>query len=221
MRWAGLVFLCFLTSSLFGQDTVQKMNGRVLVGTILDTTAGDITMQAIGKRKTRKVDIERMDIFSFTMGGKPEVIMYKQDSAIGNMLPASEQRFFILGERDAHDKFNPIGLKVLSAAVVFGVSVLDTYGFDTTTASGKEGFFRGTPGLAPLAACIIVPVISRFTTVQLNLNKVSHRKFLEHEVYLDGYGEVARYKKVIGSLKFSVGGLLLGLGTYYLVNAVR
>jgi len=218
------VLLFFLLSAIHvgnAQDTVQKMNGKVIIGTILDTTAGDITISSIGKKKTRKIDIERMDIFSYRINGQPETIMYSQDSTIGNFLTVNEQRYFIFGERDAHNRFNPIGLKLLSGAFVFGVSVFDTYGFDTTNATGKTGFFRASPGLAPLVACIVIPVISRFTTVQLNLNKVSHRRFLEHEAYLDGFGEVARYKKVVGSLKFSVGGLLLGLGTYYLVNAIR
>ncbi|MFI5204740.1 MAG: hypothetical protein ACHQF2_09615, partial [Flavobacteriales bacterium] len=201
--------------------TVQKMSGKILTGTILDTTAGDITINVTGKRKTRKVAIENPEIFSFRMANQPEIIMYRQDTAIGNFLPVNEQRYFMFGERDAQKKYNPIGFKIMSGLFTFGVSVLDTYSEDTVSHNVMKGLFRGTPGLAPLAACLVFPVLARLTTVELNLSKVSKREYLNHESYLDGYGEIARKKKIFGSFKYGVGGMLLGFGSYLLFNGLR
>lgn len=221
MRFLLAIFITLLLNQANAQDTVQKMSGKVLVGTILDTTAGDITINISGKRKTKRVSIENPEIFSYRISTQPEIILYRQDSSIANFLTVREQRYFIYGERDAQQYYNPIGFKVMSGLFTFGVSVLDTYSEDTASHNFMKGLFNGTPGLAPLAACVVFPILARLTTVQLNLSKVSKREYLNHEAYLDGYGEVARRKKIFGSFKFGVGGMLLGYGSFLLVNALR
>ncbi|HYG50786.1 MAG TPA: hypothetical protein VD905_07775, partial [Flavobacteriales bacterium] len=199
-------------------DKVNLMNGQTFEGTITDTTDGKITMNFMRKSKTSTRVIEHYRVFSIEKANQPEYIFYKRDTTIGNFLTPQEMRYFFLGEKDARKNYNPINLKIATGLITYGISLMDTYNTDTVTHKFTKGFFKSEPGLISIVAPFAVTVISGLFAVEININKVSNKNYLNEQSYIDGFEKIARSKKVFGALTFSVIGGGLGILSYFIAR---
>lgn len=201
-----------------GPDKVNLMNGQTFEGTVTDTTDGKITMNFINKSKTSTRIIENYRVFSIEKANQPELILYKRDTTIGNFLSPSEMKYYFLGEKDARKNYNPINLKIATGVLTYGISLMDTYNRDTVSRKFVKGFFKSEPGLISIVAPFAVTVISGLFAVQININKVSNKNYLNEQPYIDGFEKVARSKKVFGALTFSIVGGGLGILSYFIAR---
>jgi hypothetical protein len=199
-----------------GPDKVNLMNGQTFEGTVVDTTEGKITMNFVHKSKSSSRIIENYRVFSIEKASEPEFVLYKRDTTIGNFLTPQEMKYYFLGEKDARKNYNPYNLKIATGILTYGISLADTYNKDTVTHKFSKGFFKSEPGLISIIAPFAVTVISGLFAVQININKVSNKNYLNEQPYIDGFEKVARSKKVFGALTFSVLGGGLGILSYFI-----
>lgn len=201
-----------------GGDKVNLMNGLTFEGSILDTTNGKVILQYFKKNKEKTIEFENYRVFSLSKVNEPEIIMYKQDTTVGNYLTEKEMRYYFLGEKDARKNYNPIGVKITAAVLTFGISLVDTYNKDTLSSKFTAGFFKSEPGLISIVAPFIITGLAAFPAVQISINKVSDKRYLTEQSYMDGFEKIGRSKKVFGALKFSLIGCVAGLATYYIAR---
>jgi hypothetical protein len=216
-----LVLLGANIPSSLAQDKINLLNGGQLTGNITDTTSGNFTLKYLKRKKEKMVTIENYRIFSYNFKDKPETVLYKQDSTIGNFFTVEEMNMYVLGERDAQKNYNPVGLKITSCLLAYGLTVADTYKKDTTTSSFFSGFFNSQPGIISIVAPFALTALAGIPAVQIDIAKVSNRNYLNSQAYVDGFERIGRSKKVFGALKFSIVGSLAGLATYYIGSSIK
>ena len=211
-KLGALVLFLLSTSGLTAQDVqdqVLLLNGKKLEGQITKLDESEITINFLKKNgKSQEAIVEVYRIFSYQKDGK-ESVLYEQDTVIGNFLTQEEMRYFILGQQDADAGYKSRAFGIGAGLIGAGVIILDSQDTDTAGA-----FDREPGGLFPIAYPFLSIVISRFTTVRIRLETVSDPAYLSQEYYIVGYERTARSKKVFTTLKGSVAGVLIGLGTY-------
>lgn len=197
---SSILFLFFVQCySQTGSDTLLLLNGDVVIGTVLDTTNGSISL--INPKNAKKnIVIENDRIFSIK-NKKGENFIYVYDTVIGNEFTIDEMRYFIYGEQDADKKFKARGTMAL--------------GFLVGSLSGLTGsFLCPIPPFAFTALCGIPKVKIKHETV-------SNLDYLKHDSYLMGYERVARKKRKLKSLIGGGAGLIAGLGTFGILKATH
>lgn len=212
--------LLILTLSVNAQqkgDILNLMNGQTYTGVIKDTSNGKVFMDVFGKKKNKSVSFEHYRVFSYQKENEKETILYRKDTTIGNYFSQEEMKFYFLGERDARKNYNPIGTKITSFLFCYGVALFDTYAKDSTGNFAK-GFFKSEPGVATIVAPVVVTALAGIPSIQIRIDKVSNRNYLNEQTYIDGFEKIGRSKKVFGALKFSVLGSVLGLATYFIAK---
>jgi len=192
------------------------MNGQTFQGTILDTIDGKVTMTTHIKSKTKKYMFDHYRVYSIVKANEPEFVFYKKDTAIGNFLTPEEMKFYFLGEKDARANYNPVGIKIAACLFTYGISLADTYQKDTVSNKFIKGFFKSEPGLISLVAPFAITALAGFPAVQISINKVSNKHYLDQQPYVDGFEKIGRSKKVFGALKFSLIGGALGFLSYFI-----
>jgi hypothetical protein len=211
-----LILSCLSGICQNNPDKINLMNGQTIEGTIIDTTDGKVLVKAQLKSKTKEYMFDHYRVYSIEKKDLPEFIFYKRDTTIGNYLTQNEMKFYFLGEKDARKNYNPIGVKVTSALFAFGISLVDTYRKDSLNPSFMNGFFKSEPGLASLVAPFAITALASFPAVQISINKVSNKNYLNEQSYVDGFEKVGRSKKVFGALKFSLIGGAAGILSYFI-----
>lgn len=199
-------------------DIINLMNGQTFEGTILDTADGKITMTSKIKSKSKKYMFDHYRVYSIVKKNEPELVFYKRDTSIANFLTPEEMKYYFLGEKDARKNYNPIGLKITAALLAYGVAIVDTYKKDSVNNTFIKGFFKSEPGLASLIAPFAVTALAGFPAVQISINKVSNKNYLNQQSYVDGFEKIGRSKKVFGALKFSLIGGALGIVSYFIAK---
>ncbi|MCW3084562.1 MAG: hypothetical protein JWP12_1928 [Bacteroidetes bacterium] len=201
MRNSVFLFFCsiflLIANSAFSQATINKdtvilLNGDEVICSVIDTTDG-VTSIKNPKNPRKNIIIENDRIFSIK-NEKGESIMYVYDTVIGNEFTVDEMRYFIYGEKDADKNFKANGCLALGAAV----GIL----------SGLSGSF-----LCPIPPFAFT-VLSGLPKIKIKHETVTNLDWLTHEPYLMGYERVARKKRKIKSLIGGGAGLLIGLGTF-------
>lgn len=209
--------LCYISASCQkNPDIINLMNGQTFEGTIHDTVDGKITMTSQIKSKTKKYMFDHYRVYSIVKANEPEFVFYKKDTTIGNFLTPEEMKYYFFGEKDARKNYNPVGTKIIACLATFGVSLADTYQKDTISNKFIKGFFKSEPGLISLVAPFAITALAGFPAVQININKVSNRHYLDQQPYVDGFEKIGRSKKVFGALKFSLIGGALGFISYFI-----
>lgn len=189
------------------QDEIVLLNGKVLEGKITKQDDAYLTMQYANKRdKMKTYDIEKYRMFSFTEAGKGEKVIYYQDSLLGNFLSVEEMRYFIQGQQDADRAYNSKGAFV--AGFVLGLGAV----------AATSGGFQNDPGIIPLTAPFVCILFYGSKKVKIKMESVSDPELLSHESYIQGYVRVARKKRIFGSVKGSIGGILGGIGAWLLIS---
>jgi hypothetical protein len=180
-----------------GNDTILLLNGTTVITTIVDTSNG-VTQIRDPKNPNNKIMIENDRIFSIN-NSKGETILYGFDSIIGNEFTVDEMRYFIKGEQDAQKGFKARGAFLGNLAV--GGS------------AGVTGLF-----LAPVAPFAFTALVG-LPKVKIKKGTVSNPEYLNHDSYLMGYSRVASKKRKLQSLIGGGIGLVVGLGTSFVLRA--
>ncbi len=218
-----LLIAIFISSYLSGicqsnPDILNLMNGQSFEGTVLDTAEGKVRMTSIVKSKTKKYEFDHYRVYSVLKKNEPEIVFYKRDTTIGNFLTPEDMKYYFLGEKDARKNYNPIGLKITACMLTYGIALVDTYKKDTISNQFIKGFFKSEPGLISLVAPFAITALAGFPAVQISINKVSNKNYLNEQSYVDGFEKIGRSKKVFGALKFSILGGALGILSYFILK---
>tara|TARA_Y100000589_G_scaffold331027_1_gene382749 strand:- start:71135 stop:71749 length:615 start_codon:yes stop_codon:yes gene_type:complete len=197
MKNIFILLICiFNFSVLFSQkDTVLLQNGRELIGHFIQDEVYDIEFKHFTKKGYETIKIDKYRIFSLIDSTGKEKLYYKYDTTIGNYLPEKRMRMYVYGERDA--------------VYGFKTPFTNTTGLALGGASGylmikdKNFVFIATP--------LLYTVGNLFFSTRVRKNSVRHLQYIKDDDYLSGYDRVARGKRVNNALKYSLGGMVLGI----------
>ena len=188
--------LIFCSIFVFAQkDTVLLQNGRELIGTFLHDEVYDIEFKHFTKKGFETLKLDKYRIFSLIDSTGKEKLYYKYDTTIGNFLPEKRMRMFVYGERDAVYGFktpftNTLGLTLGGAS---GYMMIKDNNF----------VFIVTP--------ILYTVGNLFFATRVRKNSVRSLQYIKDNDYLAGYDRVARGKRINNALKYSLGGMVVGV----------
>jgi hypothetical protein len=197
LRTITVAFFLLNAGLLSGQptsapkDTVQLMNGEIIVSNVIDTSFYGVKILHPKKNKTKEMIIEGERIFSVKFANGHEKFIYFQDTTIGNEFTIEETRYFLYGERDADKGFKspwwPVGNFAVGAASGFALN----------------SYFSFLPPFA-------FPLMTRIPKVTIRHHTVSNLNYLKQDTYILGYERVARKKRVLKSFASGVVGLAVG-----------
>jgi hypothetical protein len=216
-----VILFILLQISLFSQEKVNLLSGKILEGTV-DTIIDEQVKMTVVTKKGKVYDtyIENYRVFSVITKDGSENILYKQDTSIGNFLNPADMKFYMLGEQDAYKNYRPLGTMIIGASLGVGLGIYDTYVFKddpTTIAINEKGAFKESPGFLtifyPFVYTVIAGIMPR---PNLDIHNVTDRNNLNSENYIQGFARVARFKRTIRALAFSAIGSAIGLGSYYI-----
>lgn len=162
------------------QDSVLLMNGREMECTIL-SDSGTVLLLQLTKPNGKVIvrEIHKNDIFSVSSGGGGEEIFYLQDEMLGNIYSADEMRYYLAGENDARQNFDPWPTFVLGFALCAGVSVWGGDGYITAV---------GPP--------IMFTLVQLIPKIKIREKTMSHPEYKYNDMYADGYEPPARTRKL-------------------------
>ncbi len=193
----------FSLPALPAQVTVTRMSGAQFSGTLVSAEGIDLVIdiprgKAEKNKKPKRLNLHKSEVFSVQFP-EGEWVLYAPDLLLGDDITADEMRIYIAAQRDARDNFK------VWPTVLGGVVVCGTVAF---LASG--GLFLTL--LTPLAyaAAQFIPVI------RIRENTISNPSHRYNEVYAEGYGRVARSRKVLGGLKGGALGMVIGTAAYFI-----
>jgi hypothetical protein len=192
-----LTFICLFTTLIAytQKDTVLLQNGRELVGKFINDEVYDIEFKHLTKKGFETLKIDKYRIFSLKDSSGQEKLYYQYDTTIGNYLPENRMRLYVYGERDAVYGFktpftNTTGLLVGGASGYFMIK-------------DNNFVFIATP--------LLYTVGNLFFATRVKKKSVRNLQYIANDDYLTGYDRVARAKRVNNALKYSLGGMVLGI----------
>lgn len=195
----SVILLVLITNMGFSQtkkDTVLLLAGGYVTGHITEITPTFITVKD-SEKSTRGTTVETDRIFSYT-NSTGEHILYMVDSASGNEFSITEMRYFIRGEQDGKK-----GFKARPA-------------FYTNMAIGVLGGVSGT-FFFPIPAFTFAILVG-LPKVHIKKSTVRNLEDLNHPTYIMGYERMARRNRKIQSLIGGGIGLVVGLGTFLMLE---
>ena len=191
-----IIFLFSIKS--FSQVTIQLTNGRTYEGKVIKINDSTLVYEYMKKRIFRKNEVDIDRVFSIKFADGNELIVYKQDSALGNDYSVQEMRYFILGEQDAYKNYNA------TMTAIVGVPIGIAGGYFAPFVSFATPFVYAGVNLIP--------------KIKIKKKTVPNEDYLKHETYIVGYERVARFKKIKNSIWSSITGVALGLTGYLLIK---
>lgn len=216
-----LFFLILLSVAGRTQDTLNMLNGKQI---IVDTAEVKGTKIHYGKFKPRNKfkdksgEIDKYRVFSINSGTR-ELLVYEQDSALGNYRTPLEMRYFVYGEQHAYEYYKPTWALVTGAAVGLGSVLYDTYRpKDPDNPNADYGFFKTEPGILPIITPFAVTLAVGFPRVTLKSSNVSDGALLNDENFQGGYERTAKMRVRFAGLKGSVAGVALGFLGYFILK---
>jgi len=213
-----LTSLILVLTSLVSIGQVNELllvNGKRIEGKVTQNDGEFLKYEYEKKNNLFIKEIDILRVFSFTKNSE-ETIIYKQDTALGNVFSQDEMRMFIYGESDAETAIKSWPYFVSGLTVGYGVSLLDTYsGYDNLeTSENEKGFFKSAPSMLHFAVPFVFPVVCGKIKPKIKSKHASDDLFLVNEQYLIGFQKNARFKRIIGGLLGSLTGSVLGIVTY-------
>jgi len=145
------------------------------------------------RKKTKQRSIDAYRVFSVRYANGSEVVMYQQDTAIGNYFSQEEMRLFIYGEQDARANFKGRKLLLIGAA----------YGIAGGLALPESFIVLLVPASAALLAML--------PRVKIRPEMARNKKLLSEPAYVMGFERTARGKKIQSVLKGAVVGTILSV----------
>ncbi|MDC3336836.1 hypothetical protein OAW23_03120 [Flavobacteriales bacterium] len=207
----GIIVVLFSGNSIAQRNTLLLVNGKVLDGKVKHNDGEFIKFEYQKKDNLFIKEIDVLRVYSFSINDQ-ETIVYKKDTAVGNVFSQDEMRMYIYGESDSEKSIKSWPYFVSGAAFSFGMSVFDTY----STRENDKGFFKADPSMLHFAVPFVVPIVCGKIKPKIKAKHVSDDLFLVNEQYIMGYQKDARYKRIMGGLFGSLTGTFFGILTYSL-----
>jgi hypothetical protein len=177
-------------------DQLNLMNGRMIPCEVYIDTSLLVRIRYQGKYgKWKESEFHKNEIFSVIKNGKEEII-YERDTLLGYYDSKEELRIFLMGEQDARYRFK--------ARHVFwgGVILCGTLGF-----MGQDGVLTA---LLPPIAYTLALIPGR---IKVRKHHIRDEALRYNDIYGDGFGAVAKSKRItkaaIGGFAGSAAGVLL------------
>ncbi len=180
------------------QQEVLLMNGRVIKGEVMVDSTLLVKVRYQGKYgKTREAELHRSEIFSVTTEGR-EVLFYGQDSLLGYTYNVDEMRVFLMGERDAYERYSA------RHAWIGGFLFCGTLAY-----IGQDGF------LSAVAPPMLFALGNIPFKVRCRAHHMSDEGLKYNDWYAEGFGPVAKSKRIKRALLGGFVGSATGLLFYY------
>lgn len=224
----SFVFLGAIARCQGNTDSLLLLNGKSIRGTItaIDVFEGDSIIRynfTNKKGKTLNEMIETERIFSYSWKGK-HTTLYQPNEFIGDYLTVKQTHDVTIGSYDARQTFKPHVPFWTGFALGLGASIWDTYltkkeATDSSLIAPKEpGFFKSEPSVFPFFVPVVLSVSWALPSFKLRENKMIHKNYMGNEYYYRGYHRIAKQKRMLGALFGSLGGVAIGMFTYYIVQ---
>lgn len=190
-----LAFTALCTHSLCAQDCVLTMSGRAIPCEIIDDFGFEVRFEVTKKNgKKKELRLHKSEIFSVIKNGGAEEVYYAQDDILGDWMSEAEMRIFLAGEQDARNGYDDKPTVYVGMALGAGGAYLAQGGLITTL-------------IVPIAYTLVqmAPVI------RIREETITDIRHQYDEIYALGYERVARPKKIVGALKGSATGMVVGV----------
>jgi hypothetical protein len=176
------------------QDEIQLMNGREMRGEVfLDSTLLVKIRYRGVYGKWKEIEMHRSEIFSVTKAGK-EMIFYAPDTTLGDRYSQEEMRIFLLGEKDAFQRYQARHTAIIGFLTCGTISYL-----------GGDGIMSliGPPILYTLAH---IP-----GKIRVRKHHISNDALKYNDLYAEGFEPVARGRRLNKAMIWSSLGSVTGL----------
>lgn len=198
-----LLLCLFGTTALYAQDKILLMNGLERNCRIISDTGFVIRYEITKKNgKIKELLANRGEVFSYTVAGKEENIVYELDTLFDdNFYSPSQMRAFLAGQHDGRNNFNAKHIAIIGFAVC-----------GTSAFLGGEGYFTavGPPVLYTLAQFI--------GKVKIREKTMSNVNYKYNDIYADGYEPPARTKKLLTALWSGFAGSATGVTLFFILK---
>ena len=181
------------------KDTILLIDGKVIITSVIDTAEG--LLNFINPKNAKKISsVELEDVFSIK-NLQGEKVIYEPccKDSVTNDYSVEDMRLYILGEQD--------GRKTKMVRAPFVANLILSAG------AGVTGSF-----FSPIAPFLFTAIFSR-QKVKIVKESMPNSSLLDSEVYLDGYKQEAFKKRNIQTLMGGGIGLMLGIGTSFILKA--
>ena len=196
-----LVIIILSITSAKAQDKLLLMNGQELNCRILEDTSIILKVE-IPKRKGKLIEreIHRNEIFSYTKSGQKEIVLYVQDTIIGDIYTIDQMRVYMAGEKDARQNYKQWPIALAGFVVCGGIAYYGGDGYITT--------------FAPPVAFMLIHLIPKIHIRERYISNPSAHQY--NDFYADGFGPVARSKKVTNAMLGGFGGSATSIAIWYI-----
>jgi hypothetical protein len=182
-------------------DQLNLMNGRVIPCEVFMDTSLLVKVRYQGKYgKWKETEFHKNEIFSVIKNGK-EQIVYERDTLLGYYDSKEELRIFLMGEQDARERFK-------ARHVMWGgVLICGAIGF-----IGKDGVITAT---IPPILYTLAHIPGR---IKVRKNHIRDEALRYNDIYGDGFGSVAKSKRIIRAAVGGFAGSAAGVMLYFLTK---
>lgn len=182
------------------QDSVLLMNGRAMECTIL-SDSGTVLLLQLTKPNGKVIvrEIHKNDVFSVSYGAGGEEVFYLKDEMLGNIYSVDEMRYYLAGENDARQNFDPWPTFAVGFALCAGVSLWGGDGYMTAV---------GPP--------IMYTLIQLIPKIKIREKTMSHPEYKYNDIYADGYEPPARTRKLSRAMEGGFLGSAAGVAYWLL-----
>lgn len=224
-------------SSVFSQlefpkefnNSIVLTNGKILNYEVINVSQFEMKYKD-DRDKIETISVDK--IFSYQKSNEDLTMVYKKDPEKGNDLTPGEMKKFVMGSYDARNNYNGMPLLIAGAALSYSAVFIDTYLFSSEANAMNEspdfpgnnftpGPFKSEPSVFPIFVPLTFSLATAVPKTRLKKKHVSFVKYKEDTIYQRGFEKMARQKRVMNSLTGSVGGLLLGYLSYFIVGSLR
>ena len=188
-------------SSTKPMDEVQLMNGREMRGEVfLDSTLMVKVRYRGVYGKWKEAEMHRSEVFSVTKGGK-EVVFYAPDTTLGDRYSAEEMRIFLLGEKDAFQRYQARHTAILGFLMCGAIS------------------YVGGDGIMSLIGPPILYTLGHIPgKIRVRKHHISNEALKYNDLYAEGFEPVARGRRLNKAMIWGSLGSVTGLFCYLMTK---
>ncbi|NND95038.1 MAG: hypothetical protein HKN45_09240 [Flavobacteriales bacterium] len=143
------------------------------------------------KNKRRSLNLYKAEIFSVTKRGEAEVIFYAKDPDIGYDLSIQEMRYYMSGQDDARQGYDP------------WPSMAGGFAFGAATVFYLEG------GYVPFLTPFIYGFSMQIPYIKIKESSIRDKRNTISDFYVEGYNKTARSKKLLSNFAATMAGVVV------------
>ena len=174
-------------------DELQLMNGREMKGEVFLDSTLLIRIRYRGVYgKWKEVEMHRNEIFSVKKGGQ-EMIFYSPDTTLGDRYTQEEMRIFLMGEKDALQRYRAKHTAIMGFAMCGALSYL-----------GGDGI------MSLIGPPMIYTLVHIPGKIRVRPHHISNDALKYNDLYAEGFEPVARGRRLNKAMIWSSLGSLTG-----------